>query len=305
MTKERRLTGNQINWNQIFYFSEIAASGSLKDAAIKLDLSPSTLSEHIGQLEKDLEVQLFYRQHRKLILTPEGNRLYLRAKEMFEAGQRLIDVVSPVPLGCYPVSIGLVPCPSLQGAYTVVSRYLRAHGPLNLKLFHSNYHNLEQRLSRAEIDFGFSDRAPERKDLVCHLVSSSPLRFYVSSRFKDSSFSDLIPQLPLLIANAEPHTRSLAEQALMEADMLPHSVVTSDYPSALVDLCEEGLGIGVFGDSILSRIDPKKIRNLRYPKDTLKMHENLYVIWLRDGENTQAIKHLREIIHLENEIGTT
>src|SRR5688572_29086894 len=97
-----RLKGSQINWNQVYYFSEIAAVGSIKDAAAKLDLTASTLSLHLSQLETDLEIQLFYRQHRKLTLTPEGTRLFLHAKAMFETGQRLIDVVSPVPLGCYP-----------------------------------------------------------------------------------------------------------------------------------------------------------------------------------------------------------
>jgi hypothetical protein len=27
-----RITGNQINWNQVFYFSEVASIGSLKEA---------------------------------------------------------------------------------------------------------------------------------------------------------------------------------------------------------------------------------------------------------------------------------
>jgi DNA-binding transcriptional LysR family regulator len=78
---------DQINWNQVFYFSEIAAAGSVKNAAEKLGLSPSTLSEHLGQLEHDLNIKLFQRQHRKLILTDEGARLFHSAREMFESGK--------------------------------------------------------------------------------------------------------------------------------------------------------------------------------------------------------------------------
>ncbi|MFH1016732.1 MAG: LysR family transcriptional regulator, partial [Pseudomonadota bacterium] len=103
------LRGNQINWNQLFYFCEIAREVSIKAAAQALDLSSPTLSEHVSQLEADLKITLFFRQHRRLKLTPEGTRLFQTVRSLFETGQRLVDVVSPVPLGCYPVSIGIVP----------------------------------------------------------------------------------------------------------------------------------------------------------------------------------------------------
>lgn len=294
MKTTKRLKGNQINWNQIFYFSEVAAAGSIKDAAVKLELSPSTLSEHMAQLERDLQVTLFHRQHRKLALTQEGNRLFLRAKEMFEAGQRLIDVVSPVPLGCYPVSIGLVPCPSLQLAYKLIGDYVEDRGVLDMKLFHARYSELEQGLIKAQFDFGFTDRVPERKDIVYHTVSSSMIKFYVSSELADEPFSKLLESLPLLICNAEPEARTLAEQSLIDADLPPAAVITADYPSVLLELCERGSGIGVFSETTAQQNG--KLHSLRAPKDAPKIQDNLYVVWARDGENSEAVRHLKQYI---------
>ena len=288
---------NEINWNFVYYFSEIAAAGSLKDAADKLKLSASTLSGHLAQLEKDLSVQLFYRQHRKLTLTPEGNRLYFRAKEMFEAGQRLLNVVSPVPLGCYPTSVGLVPSPSIHMAYRLIGACLQNHRHLNMKLFHSGYDDLEEGLACAKYDFGFSDRVPDRADLVCHRISQSPIKFFVSDKWADTSFSNLLSQLPILICNAEPAQRSFAEQALIEADLTPSSVVTSDYPSALFDLCEMGLGIGVFSEA-------DGLKSLRVPKDAPKLQDNLYLLWSKEAENTAAVRLLKTIASLEKFSGT-
>lgn len=306
MTNEKaaRLKGNQINWNQVFYFSEVASCGSIKDAAIKLDLSPSTLSEHITQLERDLDVQLFLRQHRRLVLTPEGNRLYLHSKEMFEAGQRLIDVVSPIPLGCYPVSVGLVPSPSIQLAYKLIGDYIEGHPSLNMKLFHSAYSDLETGLSEARFDFGFADRLPERRDLVRHLISSSVIRFYVAQKWQGVSFSQLLTKLPLLICNAEPNTKTRAETALVDADLPPDSIITSDYPSALVDLCQRGLGIGVFSETPMNELDVDNLRMLRVPRDAPKLQDNLYVLWARDAENTEVVRHLKQLILPEDRRGT-
>lgn len=288
---------NQINWNLVYYFSEIAAAGSIKDAADKLKLSPSTLSIHLAQLEKDFSVQLFHRQHRKLVLTPEGNRLYLRAKEMFEAGQRLLSVVSPMPLGCYPISVGLVPSPSIQVAYRIIAQCLKSQKFLNMKLFHSEYRNLEDGLAGAKYDFGFCDRLPERRDLVCHQISHSPIKFFVADKWANVSFSQLLSQLPLLICNAEPGQRSFAEQALIDADLSPSSVVTSDYPSALMDLCQDGLGIGVFSEA-------EGLKSLRVPKDAPKLKDDLYLLWSKEAENTAAVRLLKSIVPTENSFGT-
>jgi DNA-binding transcriptional LysR family regulator len=289
--------GKRINWNLVYYFSEIAAAGSIKEAADRLELSPSTISTHLAQLEEDLEVQLFFRQHRKLALTPEGNRLFLRAKEMFEAGQRLLGAVSPVPLGCYPMSVGLVPSPSIQTAYRIIGQCLRSQRHLNMKLYHSGYDDLEEGLVSAKFDFGFCDRVPDRKDIRCHRISQSPIKFFVSEKWASLSFSALLSQLPLLICNAEPSQRSFAEQALIEAELTPSSVVTSDYPSALLELCESGLGIGVFSEA-------EGLKSLRVPKDAPKLQDNLYVLWSKDAENTASVRLLSSLAPLKKAFGT-
>lgn len=274
----------------MYYFSQVASLGSIKEAAARLQLSPSTLSEHISQLEKDLDVQLFYRQHRKLQLTAEGTRLFLHAKEMFEAGQRLVDVLSPIPLGAYPVSVGLVPSPALQVAYRIIADFLEVSGPLSMKLFHSSYSELENGLAAAEFDFGFSDRIPEKKNIEHRLVLSSSVRFFVGEKWAEERFSQLLLKLPLLVCNAEPATRSLAEQALQDADLIPSSLITSDFPSVLMDLCRRGLGIGVFSDEPMTGIE--SLTALKVPKDAPKLRCNLYALWAKDGENAAAVKSL-------------
>lgn len=291
--------GHQINWNQVYYFSQVATFGSIKEAAIRLELSPSTLSEHISQLEKDLNVQLFYRHHRRLELSPEGTRLYLRAKEMFEAGQRLVDVLSPIPLGSYPISVGFVPNPALQMAYGIIADFQEAYGPLGMKLFQAGYADVEEKLVGAEFDFAFSDRLPEKKNIQHQLVLASSVRFYVGEKWAGSRFSELLEKLPLLICNAEPSNRSLAEQALQDADLSPSAVITSAFPSALIDLCQRGLGIGVFSD------DPKtgteSLRALRVSKDAPKLRCDLYALWAKDAENTAAVKNLIRVLSSQRE----
>lgn len=299
-TTAGRLKGNQINWNQVYYFSEIAAAGSIKEAAVRLDLTASTLSLHLSQLEVDLEVQLFFRQHRKLTLTPEGTRLYHQAKTMFEAGQRLIDVVSPIPLGCYPVSVALVPSPSLPIANQVLGKLLQEETPFTMKVIRADYAELEKGLSDARFDFGFSDRIPERKDIIHQRVSQASIKFCVALKWAGTPFSELLQKLPLLICNAVPSQQSLAEQALIDADLIPSAVVTSDYPSTLLDLCHQGAGIGVFSEIPAQRMAMQGLTSLRAPQDAPKLQDNLFVLWAQGAENTAVVKLLQKILKEQN-----
>jgi DNA-binding transcriptional LysR family regulator len=299
-----RLKGNQINWNQVYYFSEIAAAGSIKEAAEKLELTASTLSLHLSQLEEDLEIQLFHRQHRKLTLTDEGMRLFRQAKAMFETGQRLIDVVSPVALGCYPVSVALVPSPSLPIANRVLAKLLQMQPPFGMKVFRADYAELEKGLSDSRFDFGFSDRTPERKDLEHRLVSRSHVKFYVAPKWASLKFSELLARLPLLICNAEPERRSFAEQALLAADLVTPAVVTSDYPSTLLDLCHQGVGIGVFSDSPMQRFSTQGLASLRVPAEAPRIQDNLYVLWAAGAENSAAVQGLLGALKEGDFIGT-
>lgn len=293
---EAKLKGNQINWNQVYYFSRIASAGSLKDAAEELEITSSTLSQHLSQLEADLNVQLFQREHRKLILTPEGSRLFLHAKAMFESGQRLLDVVSPLPLGCYPVSVGLVPSPSIQAANRIFVRYLGKQSGVNMKLFRIGYKELEEGLAGSRLDFGFSDRVPERKDLACQIVSNAAIKFYVAPKWANLPFSKLLQELPLLICNSEPERRSFAEQALLDSDLFPSSIVTSDYPSTLMELCQQGAGIGVFSEMSFVGQNIHGLHSLKAPKDAPKLKDSLYALWSKEAENTFAIQTLRSVL---------
>ena len=64
---------------QLEYFREIANTGSINEAARKLNMSQPPLSYQIRQLENELNVQLFERTHKGVILTAAGKLLYDRA----------------------------------------------------------------------------------------------------------------------------------------------------------------------------------------------------------------------------------
>ena len=73
----------KMNWDKLRTFHIVAEAGSFTHAGEVLELSQSAVSRQISSLEKSLDVQLFHRHARGLVLTEAGELLSNTAKEIF------------------------------------------------------------------------------------------------------------------------------------------------------------------------------------------------------------------------------
>lgn len=289
--------GDHINWNQVFYFSQIAATGSMKAAAEILGLSSSTLSEHLSQLEADLNLKLFQRQHRKMTLTADGARLFHYARQMFETGKRFIDVISPTALGGYAVSIGIVTSSSYAFAHAIINRYLKCFDDVSLNVLRYQHDALETALLEARLDFGFTDRKSERRDIVQHLVVESELCFFVSKKVPELALKEYLQTLPLVICRGDRNGPSAVEDLLDSIGLAPRNVIVAEYPSLVEFLCREGSAVAVLGRAHFAT-DPT-MRMLSLPLEFPSLVERLYASWASDSQNSQKILQLRDVLSLK------
>lgn len=72
-----------MDWDKLHTFHAAAEAGSFTHAGEMLNLSQSAVSRQVSALEKDLNVALFHRHARGLILTEQGELLYRTAHEVF------------------------------------------------------------------------------------------------------------------------------------------------------------------------------------------------------------------------------
>lgn len=73
----------QVSLQALKAFEAAARLGSFKAAANELSLTPTAISHHINNLESRLNVDLFYRQVRKITLTPTGEYLSAATSDGF------------------------------------------------------------------------------------------------------------------------------------------------------------------------------------------------------------------------------
>jgi DNA-binding transcriptional LysR family regulator len=72
-----------MDWDKLRIFHAAADAGSFTHAGEALNISQSAVSRHIGALERDLDVPLFHRHARGLVLTEQGELLYRTAQDVF------------------------------------------------------------------------------------------------------------------------------------------------------------------------------------------------------------------------------
>lgn len=73
------------------FFVVVTESGSLAEAARRMDVTPSAVSQRLRQLETRLDLQLIHRSTRRFSLTEEGDLFYAKGVELLADLDELID----------------------------------------------------------------------------------------------------------------------------------------------------------------------------------------------------------------------
>lgn len=79
---------------RLFVFYVVSETLNFTEAAKVLSVGQSTVSHHISALEKELGINLLQRNRRAVELTPEGKKVYVYAKRIFDAFKDFEDYVT-------------------------------------------------------------------------------------------------------------------------------------------------------------------------------------------------------------------
>ena len=86
----------RIDLNKLHTFFAIADCDGVTAAARRLALTPSAVSQSLTGLESSLDVRLFNRVGRKLVLTREGELLYRRFRDYQNRLQETVTSITDV-----------------------------------------------------------------------------------------------------------------------------------------------------------------------------------------------------------------
>ncbi len=287
-----------MDWDKLRIFHAAAEAGSFTHAGEALSISQSAVSRHIGALERDLNVPLFYRHARGLVLTEQGELLYRTAQDVFSklaTTQILLADSRGKPSGELKVTTTL----ALGTGWLTprLNEFMKLYPDIRLQLLlDDDVLNLTMREADVAIWFG----PPTQQDLVRRRLFTVHFHVYASPEYlkrfgKPNSLDDLRRHRILSYGGPMPspfkemnwlETAGLDGKGMRDPAMRINSLL------ALREAVLQGIGVAVLPD-YLAKDHPDLVSVL----EGVGMPEfDTYFVYPEDLKETKRVNAFRDFL---------
>ena len=201
-----------INYHHLFYFKTIAEEGTVSKAAEKLSLGQPTLSAQLKQFEETLGVQLFERQHKKLVLTEQGKVALDYSKNIFRMGSEMFEVLHDRLRPLRPsLHLGALDSVPKQIVLQLVKHAFRI-SPCQISLSEGKSDELLRELTSHRMDLMVTNFLPtgiDAKGLYPKSITKKNVAFYGAPTFKAlrKGFPKSISGVPMIFPTYDSRLR--------------------------------------------------------------------------------------------------
>ncbi len=245
------------------YFVAVAEELHFGRAAERLEMAQPPLSRQIAQLERDLGVQLFDRSRSQIRLTPAGDVMLERARDIIERLESTYREVSLIGQGSAGrLRIAFVGSASHGVLPTLIKSY-RSHYPnVDLALSAMNNAELERAVIQREIDIAVARPSLDIEELRTLTLHQEPLMLAIpdNSRLnavQNIALKDLGDETFVLYPRRpRPSFADYILKVCAEEGLKPRETVfAQDYQTA-ISLVSVGVGISIVPESVSSTQRP-------------------------------------------------
>ena len=232
-------------------FCAVCRLGGITRAAEELCVAQPSVSQTVSELERYYGVKLFDRMGRKLLLTPEGERLRVKAEEAiaafseFEEAARDTMERRSVRIGA-SVTVGQMLLPRLV-------RVLKEEmGNVECRAVVESAAAVEKLVEEGALDFAAIEGSVSR-GLIAEEFASDRLAAVCAAEMdiRGPILPAWLVELPLLLRRKGSASRDLLEERLSALGLRPQPWLESSSNSALLAAAREGLGIAVLPEAIV------------------------------------------------------
>lgn len=232
-------------------FCAVCEEGGITRAAEKLCVAQPSVSQTVSELERYYGVSLFDRVGRRLVLTPEGERLRVKAQEAiasfaeFEEAARDTKARHIIRVGS-SVTAGQMVLPRL--IFAIETTLDRAE----CFAIADSAAAVEQLVEQGSLDFALVEGSVSRA-LAAEAVFSDRLMAVCSAgmKIKNTLSPAELVSLPLLLRRRGSASRDLLDERLSALGLKAQPKVSSSSNSVLLAAAREGLGVAVLPEALV------------------------------------------------------
>lgn len=272
------------NYHHLYYFYVIAQEGSISRATKQLRLAQPTLSAQLKQLEEFLNVQLFTRENKKLILTEEGHKVLSYASLIFDIGQELKDrMVDLKHKGRPHIHIGVSNYVPKTMIDLLLDFILKKEPDTYIQLEKDNISKLIQDLEDHVIDIVLTDTPFEKplgKEFRNKFIGKIPIIFCANASLakKIKVFPKDLNGQPLLLPAAPRQIAYRIREFLYEHHLEPKIIGQIQDIETIRRLALRGYGIAPINELTVKEAPSNKKLVILDQDYKHTIHEKVYII---------------------------
>jgi LysR family transcriptional activator of nhaA len=288
-----------LNYHHLSYFWSVAKEGSVSKAAAALHVAQPTVSAQLRSLERALGQKLFDRQGRHLILTPDGEKVFRYADEIFSLGRELLQAVKGEPQHApRRFRVGVSDALPKLTTYRLIEPALVMQPAFRLHVRIDKTERLLGELAVHAVDLVIAD-APMMPSLrvraFSHLLGETSVSFYGSAalaRAVRRGFPSSLHGAPVLLQTTNTSVRQSLDQWFDVHHIEPTIVGEVEDMAMLQTLGEHG--IGLFAAPTVMRKEICRRYHVAWVGELDKVREKFYAISVERRITHPAVRLIAE-----------
>ncbi|AKJ30814.1 LysR family transcriptional regulator [Caldimonas brevitalea] len=244
-----------MNFQHLRTFVVIAQERSLTLAADKLCLSQPAVSAQLKSLEEELDLRLFDRTPRGMVLTEEGKVIIEEASKALSAAENVKRTAKSFNGNGVrgEFKLGTISEPSVLRLSQFLTLILERYPELRLALSHSISGFIVDRVLERAINAGYIIGEVPHPDLEFIPVAPITLRvvgpMQLQHDIQKATWKD-VATYPWITTPAKCSFRQIASDMFARNGVAPRTVIEADQENTLVDLVHTGVGLTLLREDL-------------------------------------------------------
>lgn len=284
-----------VNIKQLEVFMAVADYRSFTEAANRLYLAQSTVSNHVQALENALNVNLFQRESKKnIVLTPDGQRIYQYAREIIGKCMELEEDISGDMDKDLLIGASTAPAQGILPA--LLCDFVQAQPECCCTVKNGDSADVQHRLLSGEVQVGFTGSADNRQALTYekiaedHLVMITPnTPHFAEKKAQGVRGLELLGE-PMIFREAGSATQMRIDNYLTTLNIHPGEIRVAAYvsmPELLKELVERGMGVSILSEMVV-REEERAGKLLVFPLEDQPVSRNIYMAYRKKGPLSES-----------------
>jgi DNA-binding transcriptional LysR family regulator len=250
------------------YFVETVRLNSFTQAAEVLNVTQSTISKMVRQLEDEVGAQLLIRDGRKLSLTDTGRIVFQHGQEMLASMRQLtLEVRDTQALRRGSLAVGIPPMINLLFT-PVLKAFRERHPDITLVLQENTGPAIERQVAAGELEIGLTVLpADPALQLVSVEIASYPIWALAEGGTFRKQRTTLefkaLRDMPLVLLKDDFALTRTLRRTFRDAGFEPKIAAQSGQWDWLVAMASAGLGVALLPEPFIHRLATERLEAVR------------------------------------------